>query len=234
MIRCALFDFDDTLVDSNPARECARRAVASELSSLTGIDSKIIDSVILEIEQKMEVSNIFNRNIWWRSVAKAIGVSIGEEQENGLTSLYWSKWIEGSRAFRDAIYALPELDKCGVVLGMIANDDGTPGYKRRRIERSDIPLDLFKLILIAGDDVPQEKPDPAPFSKALSILGMDPKACLYVGDKPYADVPGAKKVGMWTAIVKRGPIGDLLHMADEAKPSFVIGSLNELINILQC
>lgn len=39
-------------------------------------------------------------------------------------------------------------------------------------------------VIVAGDSLPQHKPDPAPILYALRVLGVDAQAALFVGDTP--------------------------------------------------
>lgn len=61
-------------------------------------------------------------------------------------------------------------------------------------------LDRFSLgrffeFLIGSDDVDRHKPDPWPLLHVAELLGVDPRACAYVGDSPH-DVTAAKAAGM--------------------------------------
>jgi FMN hydrolase / 5-amino-6-(5-phospho-D-ribitylamino)uracil phosphatase len=48
------------------------------------------------------------------------------------------------------------------------------------------------------------KPDPAIYTLAAELLGVDPGACLHVGDHPHEDVDAARRAGMRTVWLNRG------------------------------
>lgn len=47
------------------------------------------------------------------------------------------------------------------------------------------------------------KPDPAIYTLAAELLGVDPAACLHVGDHPHEDVDAARRAGMRTLWLNR-------------------------------
>jgi len=47
------------------------------------------------------------------------------------------------------------------------------------------------------------KPDPAIYTHAAELLGLDPAACLHVGDHPHEDVDAARRAGMRTVWLNR-------------------------------
>jgi putative hydrolase of the HAD superfamily len=47
------------------------------------------------------------------------------------------------------------------------------------------------------------KPDPGIYALAAELLGIDPGACLHVGDHPHEDVDAARRAGMRTAWLNR-------------------------------
>lgn len=47
------------------------------------------------------------------------------------------------------------------------------------------------------------KPDPAIYTHTAELLGVDPGACLHVGDHPHEDVDAARRAGMRTVWLNR-------------------------------
>lgn len=47
------------------------------------------------------------------------------------------------------------------------------------------------------------KPDPAIYTHTAELLGVDPAACLHVGDHPHEDVDAARRAGMHTLWLNR-------------------------------
>ena len=66
--------------------------------------------------------------------------------------------------------------------------------------------------LIAGDTLPQRKPDPAPLLFACKQMNVDPVKCIYVGDAPR-DIEAGNRANMFTVIAEWGYISNI----DESK-----------------
>lgn len=75
------------------------------------------------------------------------------------------------------------------------------------------------------------KPDPAPFERALSRLGVEPEASVHVGDNLYADVGGARGVGMDAAWLDLG-LDERTGVDSDHDPTYELASLEEFERIL--
>ncbi len=96
------------------------------------------------------------------------------------------------RLFDDTRHVLETLDKAGYTLALVSNRDSdlapiAAGYG----------IDgFFDFVLWAGQ-LKSYKPDPKIFYKSLELAGLsDPAHALYVGDNYFADIVGARGVGM--------------------------------------
>jgi putative hydrolase of the HAD superfamily len=86
-------------------------------------------------------------------------------------------------------------------------------------------LDCFDACVWTSD-LPWTKPNPAAFHAAMTAVGADdPSQCVYVGDRMFDDVTGAKGVGMRAVFVPHSVIP-----AHEAGP--VVGEPDAVINAL--
>jgi phosphoglycolate phosphatase len=59
--------------------------------------------------------------------------------------------------------------------------------------------------VVSGDRIPERKPHPAPLLLAAQELGLDPAACIYVGDAPR-DIDAGRAAGMATIVAAYGYI----------------------------
>ncbi|MCX6018532.1 MAG: HAD family hydrolase [Chloroflexi bacterium] len=94
--------------------------------------------------------------------------------------------------FGDARHVLKTLHRAGYVLGLVSNRDTDlqPIAEKYGFD------EFFHFTLYAGL-VKSFKPDPVIFKKALELAGsLDAQRVLYVGDNYFADVVGARGVGM--------------------------------------
>ena len=83
-------------------------------------------------------------------------------------------------------------------------------------------------------EVPWTKPAPEAFLAAMDAVGVtDPAACVFVGDRLFDDIWGARAVGMRTVFIRRGPWGYLHALKDEAALADLrVDSLHELAILL--
>jgi len=83
--------------------------------------------------------------------------------------------------------------------------DGNGELQRSKVEELRLS-EFFKFILYTDDYGPGwYKPSAHAFSRAASLLDLPAAACLFVGDDPDRDIEGARRAGMATALVLRGP-----------------------------
>jgi HAD superfamily hydrolase (TIGR01549 family) len=112
-------------------------------------------------------------------------------------------------------------------LGLVSNFDYTPTVER--ILREAGLLDRFEAIIVS-DAVGWRKPRAAIFETAFACMGVRPRECLFVGDRPEIDVAGAKGVGMDVAWLnpERVPFPEGLPA-----PDFDLPGLADLRTILE-
>jgi putative hydrolase of the HAD superfamily len=225
VIKAAFFDFDGTLVDNGESKRRAHFAVAKFMTERYGVRLHKVADLIAQIEAEMDRAGKYDRGAWWRELFGRLGLVYDEEIGEVLTDMYWREYINGMRPYKDAAVLLNFL-RGRVKLGIITDTDGAPGLKRRRLAAAGIPLNIFDVVVVAGEDTGEAKPSARPFSYALAKLGLGPWEAVYIGDKAYADVPGAKEAGLYTVLVKRGP--DSEPQAPEQRPDLVVGALAQL------
>ncbi len=97
-----------------------------------------------------------------------------------------------------AVLALKRLHQTGVALAVVSNSDGTV----ERLLRDNAICQVGEgagtrvSVVIDSGAVGAEKPDPAIFSRALDVLGVEPQRAVHVGDTVHADVAGARATGV--------------------------------------
>ena len=120
---------------------------------------------------------------------------------------------------------LEACDQAGFRMGIVTF------VRRPRITRR---LDAWKFnryfrSVVTPDDLPEVKPSPLPFSKAMREIGVEPSECVVVGDEPV-DMIGGKKAG---AVTVGLPVGffsrqDLL----DAGADHILGSIDLLSTVV--
>ena len=83
--------------------------------------------------------------------------------------------------------------------------------------------------VVTFDDTGEHKPSAKPFKKIISLLNIDPKSALMIGDWPERDVIGAKNLGMKTAFARYGDVfGTKKSGAD-----YDIDNIQEILSIIE-
>jgi len=151
---------------------------------------------------------LYNRDVWWETLLKQLGLSkLTGPWIHKTTLRYWKIYAGASPLFSDTMSTIHRLKMAEFRLGMVSDSDGTPGMKMKRIRRQPF-LKYLETIVVAGEDTPDVKPSRGPFTLVANRLGLQPRSCVYIGDNPNTDVEGAKGVGMMMILVKRrGPKG---------------------------
>ncbi|MDT0424384.1 HAD family hydrolase [Streptomyces evansiae] len=122
---------------------------------------------------------------------------------------------------RDALHAL-RAD--GLWLGIAGNQTVRAGKILRELFTKDVDL------IGTSDDWGASKPDPAFFHRVADAVPAEPGEILYVGDRVDNDIAPARKAGMLTALVRRGPWATIQWRTEAAEklPTFRVESLAEL------
>jgi 2-phosphoglycolate phosphatase len=137
-------------------------------------------------------------------------------------------------------YAEHAVDHTRPLPGVIETLDALPDFtlavctnkprKTTEIVLKALELDARFSAVIAGGDLPRNKPDPAPLHEIARRLGVKPPELVMVGDGPQ-DVECGRAVGARTVGVLGG-IADSNRLR-AAAPDAVVGSLLELPELLQ-
>ncbi len=231
-VKAVLFDLDETLIDSIQGHVGAHAEVCRiliEFLKERGIsaDKRDLLSKIEKLDDEMNRRFIYDRDEWWPRLMQEVSpqIKLPRELVKELTRKYWLAYAASAKPYPDTMQLLNYLKEKGYLLGLVSDTDRLPGMKRHRIEIQPFK-DLFDLTLVSGEETKESKPSPEPFLVAAERLGVRPEESIFVGDKPFADVEGAKNAGMKTVHIHRR------DWQSHVKADYVIRSLDELKRIL--
>lgn len=139
-----------------------------------------------------------------------------------LADRYGEEAFSRLRLFDDTVATLDWLRSRGHRLGLLTN--GPAALQQRKIDRFGL-AGHFDVVVIEGV-FGRGKPDPAVFEHALAATGAGPADAWHVGDNLYADIGGARGVGIHAVWIHR----ERLELREDlqAVPDRVIGHLHEL------
>ena len=127
----------------------------------------------------------------------------------------------------DAAPVLRALRDKGLRTGLLSNTHWPRTFHERFLARDGL-ADLLDARLYTSE-LAYQKPHPSAFLAALEALDVeDARAAVFVGDRPFDDISGAKVVGM-RAVLRRN---DAVPGHDGARPDAVVERLPELIALV--
>ena len=152
-------------------------------------------------------------------VFQRAGVDISE----AILASYFEAWEPHTFTDPDAPPLLRELRRRAIRTGVLSNTM----WPRSMHERVFLRDDVLHLLdgAVYSSEIPWCKPHPEAFRAAMAAVGVDdPAQCVFVGDRPYDDIHGAKSTGMRAVLVPNDDVPGY----DGAAPDAVISRLSEL------
>jgi putative hydrolase of the HAD superfamily len=131
-----------------------------------------------------------------RELLAGFGVELSEQELARFLEAEHAAW-EPARVMGDSTHALLDaLRSRGLRTGLVSNAFDPGWLLRNDLERMGLAERLDAAVF--SSEVGKRKPHPSIFAAALELLGLEPERALFVGDRRYEDVRGAKEVGMTT------------------------------------
>ena len=163
-------------------------------------------------------------------IARQVVASNGKKLDRQSAERFWTVWnvggqFLGRRIHPDTYETLDWLRTGGYRLGAITNRAlGGPAFiDELRTLRL---YDYFETVSISAD-VGYRKPHPAIFEYTLAEMRVVPEQCMMVGDRPRADIEGAKALGM-TAVWMRN---SSKVFTGRVRPDYTIERPRQLIDL---
>jgi phosphoglycolate phosphatase len=112
---------------------------------------------------------------------------------------YSQNLAERTTLFPGIDHVLEELERLGLPWGVVTNK---PGWLTDPLLAS-LRLDRRAGCVVSGDTVAERKPHPLPLLHAAALLGLEARACAYVGDAER-DIVAGRAAGMRTVVAAYG------------------------------
>jgi len=237
MIEAVLFDGDQTLWDFERVMTDALTAVVGELrAARPGPFTAALRWQDLQDDRTAAV--LEHPDVWSlerlrvlgfaRTLARRRAVEGGDEAADvalarGTATSYFHHRDRDPALFPDTLPCLDAL-QAHYRLGLLSNGSRLP---------EKVGLGHYFESVVFAQDHFVAKPDKGIFEVVERQLGVEPAACVLVGDHPLNDVVGAKRAG-WRAVwIDRDGGGAFVpHPGCEERPDAVVGMLDELPGVL--
>jgi putative hydrolase of the HAD superfamily len=209
VLDAVFFDVGNTLIRPHPSVG----TVCAEVLSAAGHDRSLeeIDALLPLVDAYYE-ERYRADDSFWTSDEGAAGVwvgmysllcrrlGLGEAEAPVLARAVYDSFgsPERWRAFPDVIPAFERLRSRGVAIGIISNWDSRLAAVLRGIGLGCL-IDTVVCSAVEG----LHKPDPRIFELACARVGVRADRSAHVGDHVYADVSGARAVGMKPVLIDR-------------------------------
>lgn len=206
--RAVFFDVGNTLLRPYPSVSSVCQEVLGEFGHVTdlGAIESLMPLVDAYYEDRYRADDTFwtdeeeTSSVWvgmYSVLCERLGI---REQAPTIARRVYDEFGKPGRwrPYPDVVPVVRSLRDVGLKTGIISNWD-------RRLTSLIGGLGLGELfdIVVSSADVGLRKPDPRVFMLACERLGVAPEEAVHVGDHHYADILGARAVGMMPVLVVR-------------------------------
>jgi putative hydrolase of the HAD superfamily len=158
--------------------------------------------------------------------ADELGLDVAEALLEEAAVRHLDAWTPHIRHDGDAVAVLTELHRGGLRIGMLSNTHWPRAFHERFLDRDGLAA-LIDARLYTSE-MEYQKPHPSAFLAAADALGVEPEACVFVGDRPWDDISGARAVGMRT-VLRPNPVAPDI---EGVEPDARIERLPELVELV--
>lgn len=221
MIKAVIFDLDNTLVDFMSMK---RLAVSAAIHSMIDAGLRLTPD---EVQSRIDA--IYKeRGIEFQSVFDQLLYDVFQKVDYKILS---AGIIAYRRAREAALVPYPHVNmtlvaliKRGIRLAVVSDAPGREAWLRLCY------LDFHHLFdhVVVYEDTGERKPSPAPFRRALELLGVQSSETIMVGDWAERDMVGAANLGMTTAFARYGDTFGTV----ESHADYDLNDVSELLEVI--
>ena len=188
-IRAVVFDLFGTLVPGTPM---ARRAAdAAATARILGVDPEAFHALLHVTFTERATGAMGDEHGVLRTLASRLGVVPSPGAVDAAADLRRAQLASDLVARPDAVPTLARLRAAGYRLGLVSDC----GPEVPAIWTT-LPLAPLVDATVFSSEVGCRKPDASLYRRVCRELGVEPQACLYVGDGDSHELTGATRVGM--------------------------------------
>ncbi|AKU16455.1 HAD family hydrolase [Luteipulveratus mongoliensis] len=132
------------------------------------------------------------------------GADLGHTQHEAGVAAYRSFWHEHTITDPQVGPLWEGLRAKGIRVGVLSNTIWSGDYHRGIFERDGVAHLIDGQIY--SSEIPWTKPHVEAYRAAADAVGVDPRACAYVGDRLFEDVYGSQQAGMRAILIPHSDI----------------------------
>jgi putative hydrolase of the HAD superfamily len=204
-IRAVFFDVDFTLIHPGPTfqgegyqRFCAKHGMQVDAGAFTRAVAAA--SSLLEDAKGQRYDPQFFIDYTRRIIEEMGGSGPGLD---ACTREMYEEWAacQHFSLYDDVEPVFRELTGRGIRIGLISNT-----HRSLASFQSHFELDDLVSGAISSSDHGFMKPHPSIFQAALDLLGVGAEESVMVGDSPWDDIEGARRIGMRAVLLRRSGV----------------------------
>ena len=133
-----------------------------------------------------------------RELLAGFGVELDGEELDRFLDAEHAAWEPARQMGAQTHALLDSLRARGLKTGLVSNAFDPGWLLHGDLEHMGLAERLDTAVF--SSEVGKRKPHPAIFAAALDALGVEPERALFVGDRRFEDMRGAKEAGMTTVL----------------------------------
>jgi len=204
LIKCVIFDLDDTLCDYKGAMENAKQSVNIHLKK-ANIDTCIFWKIYHELEPSLfkkftekKITKDMYRLKRYSDVLEILSVK-NTELSLKLNDIYMKKANNEINLFEDVVPLLEKLKEQNIDTALLTN--GPVDGQRQKIKA--LGLEEFISSIYISEEIGFAKPDNNAFNYVLNTMKLEPANVLVIGDSLEYDIEGAKRAQIKGVLIDR-------------------------------
>jgi putative hydrolase of the HAD superfamily len=226
-VEAVIFDWGGTLTPWRPIDAAGEWRAAAEVVAPDRVDA-VTEALIGAAETVWARSRDEYASATLEDICTLAGVAYDEGHWHG----YRAFWEHATHVDPDVPELLQALRSAGTRVGVLSNTLWPRAWHEEIFERDGL-TDLIDGAVYTSE-IPWTKPAPEAFLAAMRAVAVgDPAACVFVGDRLYEDIYGARNAGMRAVHIPHSdiPAYQLGHTLGE--PDAVVQRLSELPAVLE-
>jgi putative hydrolase of the HAD superfamily len=230
-VTAVVFDWGGTLTEPlEPllGREEVWRNAARSI--LPEREAELVQELITAEEELWEISRTEHRSAsladLFARAAQALEIEIAETVLEEATRSQLDLYLPHISHDTDALSVVSALRDSGLRIGLLSNTLWPGSFHDHLLERDGL-AELIDARLYTSE-VHHTKPHPKVFEEMLRLLDVsDPSSAVFVGDRPWDDIYGAKRAGLKTVLRPSPTVPDY-----DVEPDAVIHDLPSLLEVV--
>ncbi|MBV8981007.1 MAG: HAD family hydrolase [Acidimicrobiia bacterium] len=160
------------------------------------------------------------------AASQRLGLDAAEALLEEAATHHLDAWTPHIRHDPNAVPTLQALRDQDIRIAMLSNTHWPRPFHEHFLERDGL-AQLIDARLYTSE-MPFQKPHPSAFRSALAAVGVDDAtSAVFVGDRPFDDISGAKGIGMKAVLRVNGSVPSY-----DVEPDAVIDALPRLLEVV--